>query len=177
MTKRAKATIKSPVTASETAASKTLTPAASPKLASASSGESVTDDQMQQLAQSFHDISVAIGQIRLDAIKAGASLTDSNIVQLQGYVFSLKNISDNLALQSANLTLENADQALKQISLATGTANRALVKIARIDKAVQIASALIVLGAAITTQDFPQIASAATLVMDTCGVSLDKIIS
>jgi hypothetical protein len=169
--KTSKASAKSPSSESPSSDSRSAR-GVLPKLAAADSGTTLTDDQMQQLAQSFHDISVAIGQIRLDAIKGGASLTDPNIVQLQGYVFSLKNISDNLALQSANLTLANADQALQQISLATQTADHALAQIARIDKAVQIASAVIVLGAAITTRDFSQIASAAKLVVSACGVSL-----
>jgi hypothetical protein len=141
-------------------------------LAASDVGTTLTDDQMQQLAQSFHDISVAIGQIRLDAIKAGASLTEAHIVQLQGYVFSLKNVSDNLAVQSANLTLQNADQILNQISVATQTADHALDRLANIDKAVQIASAVIVLGAAITTHDPTQIANAAKSVVTTCGVSV-----
>lgn len=150
--------------------------AASPKPAAVATnsltaaGTTLTDDQMQQLAQSFHDISVAIGQVRLDAIKAGASLTDPRIVQLQGYVFSLKSVSDNLAVQSANLTLQNADQILNQVSVATQSADRALDKLASIDKAVQIASAVIVLGAAITTRDPSQIANAAKSVVTTCGV-------
>lgn len=149
-------------------------PAVSPRLAAADVGDTLTDDQMQQLAQSFHDISVAVGQVRLDAIKAGASLTDAGIVQLQGYVFSLKNISDNLALQAANLTLQNADQALKQISVATQTADHALDKLAHIDKAVHIASAVIVLAAAIASRDASQITSAATVVMGACGVSISS---
>lgn len=152
--------------------SQATTPAVLPKLATADAGATLTDDQMQQLAQSFHDISVAIGQVRLDCIKAGASLTDSGIVQLQGYVFALKNISDNFALQAANLTLQNADQALKQISVATQTADHALDKLARIDKAVKIASAVVVLGAAITTRDPLQIISATKLVMGACGVTI-----
>jgi hypothetical protein len=146
--------------------------AASPNPTAADLGTTLTDDQMQQLAQAFHDISVAIGQVRLDAIKAGASLTDSGIVQLQGYVFSLKNVSDNLAVQSANLTLQNAAQALQQISVATQTADHALDKLAKIDKAIQIASSVIVLGAAIASHDPSQIVSAAKSVVTACGVSL-----
>lgn len=158
-------------TQSNSAASPKSTAVASNSLTAADGGTILTDDQMQHLAQSFHDISVAIGQVRLDAIKAGASLTDAAIVQLQGYVFSLKNISDNLAVQSANLTLQNADQILNQISSATQTADHALDKLANIDKAVQIASAVIVLGAAITTHDPSQIENAAKSVITTCGVS------
>jgi hypothetical protein len=145
---------------------------ASPGSAGAGAGATLTDDQMQQLAQSFHDISVAIGQVRLDAIKAGASLTDSNIVQLQGNVFSLMQAANNLALQGANLTLENADQALNQISVATKSADLALAKLAKIDKAVQIASAVIVLGAAINSRDMSQIGAAAKGVITACGVSV-----
>jgi len=144
---------------------------ASPRLATTDAGTTITDDQMQQLAQAFHDISVAIGQIRLDAIKGGASLTDPGIVQLQGYVFSLKNVSDNLAVESANITLQNADQALQQISVATQTADHALDTLAKIDTAIQIASAVIVLGAAIASRDPSQIGSAAKSVVTACGVS------
>jgi hypothetical protein len=158
-------------TQSNLAASPKSAAVASNSLAAADTGTILTDDQMQQLAQSFHDISVAIGQVRLDAIKAGASLTDAAIVQLQGNVFSLKNISDNLAVQSANLTLQNVDQILSQISSATQAADHALDKLANIDKAVQIASAVIVLGAAITTHDPSQIENAAKSVITTCGVS------
>jgi hypothetical protein len=141
-------------------------------VSTADAGTTLTDDQMQQLAQAFHDISVEIGQVRLDAITAGAALTDPGVVQLQGYVFSLRNISDNLAVQSANLTLQNADQALQQISLATKAADHALDQLANIDKAVQIASAVIVLGAAITTRDPGQILNAAKSVVTACGVSV-----
>jgi hypothetical protein len=154
------------------ASSPKIAAVASPKLTATDSGAPLTDDQMQQLAQSFHDIAFAIGQVRLDAIKAGAILTDTRIVQLQGNVFSLMQAANNLALQGAKLTLDNAEQALNQISVATQTADHALAKLASIDKAVQIASAVIVLGAAITTQNPAQIISAAKLVVTSCGVSL-----
>jgi len=71
----------------------------------------LTDDQMQALAQSFHNIAFEVGQVRLDAIRAGSKLTDPPIVQLQGYVYSLMNTAANFALQAANLTLANADQS------------------------------------------------------------------
>ncbi len=113
----------------------------------------LSDDQMQTLAQSFHDIAVEIGQVRLNAITAGSKLTDPAIVQLQGYVFSLMNVAAGFAMQAANLTLANADQAVNQISLATKVADRALDKLQSIDKAVNIASSVIVLAMAISTKD------------------------
>ena len=132
----------------------------------------LSDDQMQTLAQSFHDIAVEIGQVRLNAITAGSKLTDPAIVQLQGYVFSLMNVAAGFAMQAANLTLANADQAVNQISLATKAADRALDKLQSIDKAVNIASSVIVLAMAISTKDPGQIESAARSVAKAAGLAV-----
>jgi hypothetical protein len=131
----------------------------------------LSDDQMQALAQSFHDIAVEIGQVRLNAITAGSKLTDPAIVQLQGYVYSLMNVAAGFAMQAANLTLDNADDAVNQISLATQAADHALEKLQNIDKAVNIASSVIVLAMAITTKDPGQIASAAKSVLKSTGIA------
>jgi hypothetical protein len=132
----------------------------------------LSDDQMQVLAQAFHDIAVEIGQVRLNAITAGSKLTDPGIIQLQGYVFSLMNIAAGFALQAANLTLANADQAINQISLATKAADRALDKLQKVDKAVSIASSVIVLALAISTKDPVQIESAAKSVASASGLAV-----
>jgi len=132
----------------------------------------LSDDQMQNLAQSFHDIAVEIGQVRLNAISSGSKLTDPAIVQLQGYVYSLMNVAAGFAMQAANLTLANADQAVNQISLATKAADRALDKLQSIDKAVNIASSVIVLAMAISTKDPGQIESAARSVAKAAGLGV-----
>jgi hypothetical protein len=132
----------------------------------------LTDDQMQALAQSFHDIAFEVGQVRLDAISAGSQLTDPSIVQLQGYVYSLMNASTNFALKAANLTLANADEAVSEITLATKAADDALHKLENVDKAVQIASSVIVLAMAISSKDPGQIASAAKSVVTNAGLSV-----
>jgi hypothetical protein len=127
---------------------------------------------MQALAQSFHDIAVEIGQVRLNAITAGSKLTDPAIVQLQGYVYSLMNIAAGFAMQDANITLANADQAVNQISVATKAADHALDKLQKIDKAVNIASSAIILAMAITTKDPGQIESAARSVVKAAGLDV-----
>jgi hypothetical protein len=132
----------------------------------------LSDEQMQALAQAFHDIAVEIGQVRLNAITAGSKLTDPGIVQLQGYVFSLMNVAAGFAIQDANLTLANADQAVNQITLATKAADHALDRLKKIDKAVSIASSVIVLAMAITTKDPVQIESAARSVANTAGLAI-----
>jgi hypothetical protein len=135
-------------------------------------GTTLSDDQMQAMAQAFHDIAVEVGQVRLDAIRAGSQLTDPGIVQLQGYVFSLMNAAAGFAIEDANLALDNADQAVNQISLATKAADKALDNLKNIDKAVNIASSVIVLAMAITTKDANQILSASKSVVTASGISL-----
>jgi hypothetical protein len=142
------------------------------KAVAAPADTTLTDDQMQALAQAFHDIAVEVGQVRLDAISAGSKLTDPTIVQLQGYVYSLMTVAGNFAVQAANLTLANAEQAVGEISLATQAADKALNKLQDIDKAVSIASSVIVLAMAISTKDMGQIASAAKGVVAAAGVSV-----
>ena len=130
----------------------------------------LSDDQMQALAQSFHDIAVEIGQVRLNAIAAGSKLTDPGIVQLQGYIFSLMNTASGFALQAANITLANADQSVNQITLATKAADKALDKLQNIDKAINIASSVIVLAMAISTKNPTQIIAASKAVLGAAGV-------
>jgi hypothetical protein len=132
----------------------------------------LSDDQMQALAQGFHDIAVEVGQVRLDAIAAGSKLTDPGIVQLQGYVYSLMNVAAGYAMQDANISLDNADQAINQISLATKAADKALDKLKAVDKAVNIASSVIVLALAISTKDPDQILSASKSVLTASGITL-----
>jgi hypothetical protein len=138
----------------------------------ASAPTTLSDDQMQALAQSFHDIAVEIGQVRLSAIGAGSKLTDPGIVQLQGYVYSLMNTASGFALQAANITLANADQAINQISVATKAADKALANLQSIDKAVKIASSVIVLAMAISTKDPNQIVAASRSVLTAAGVEV-----
>ena len=142
-----------------------------PKTSAPSDGTTLSDDQMQALAQAFHDIAVEVGQVRLNAIAAGSKLTDPLIVQLQGYTFSLMNTASGFALQAANITLANADQAVSQISAATLAADKALDKLQKIDKAVNIASSVIVLALAISTKDPGQIAAASKSVLSAAGVA------
>lgn len=140
--------------------------------AATSAPTTLSDDQMQALAQSFHDIAVEIGQVRLNAIRAGGKLTDPGIVQLQGYVYSLMNAAAGFALQAANITLANADQAVNQISVATKAADKALANLQNIDKAVSIASSVIVLAMAISTKDPNQIVGASRSVLAAAGLEV-----
>jgi hypothetical protein len=82
------------------------------------------------------------------------------------------NVAAGFAIQAANLTLANADHAVNQISLATKAADRALDKLQSIDKAVNIASSVIVLAMAISTKDPVQIEGAARSVAKAAGLNV-----
>jgi mRNA-degrading endonuclease RelE of RelBE toxin-antitoxin system len=124
-------------------------------------GTLLSDDQMLQLAQSFHDTAVALAQIRLDAVRKGGSLTDTRLIQLQGYVLSLQKISSNLAIEQANLTINDPVGTTSVINSALSKAEAALEKNTNLDIAIQIASSVIVLGASISTRNVELIRDAA----------------
>ena len=75
----------------------TQTPLAGNPLAIFPDAQGLTDDQMQALAQSFHDIAVEIGQVRLNAITAGSKLTDPGIIHYVFCVSSLLKTQANFA--------------------------------------------------------------------------------
>jgi mRNA-degrading endonuclease RelE of RelBE toxin-antitoxin system len=124
-------------------------------------GTLLSDDQMFWLAQSFHDVAIALGIIRLNAVAKGRQLTDPSVVQLQGYVFSLQNLSSNFAMQEANLRIIDPEGTTSVINSAMSKAEAALEKNINLDTAIHIASSVIVLGAAIKSRDVGQIRSAA----------------
>jgi len=134
-------------------------------------GTLLTDDQMFRLAQSFHNVAIALGQIRLDAVVKGRSLTDVSIVQLQGYVFSLQNISSNFAIPEANLRINDPVNTTSVINSAMSKVEAALEKNTNLDTVIQIASSVIILGAAITTRNAEQIRRAAQSVSSTAELT------
>ena len=73
---------------------------------------------------------------------------------------------------AANITLANADQAVNQISIATKAADKALAHLQNIDKAINIASSVIVLAMAISTKDPNQIATASKAIFSAAGMEV-----
>lgn len=121
----------------------------------------LSDDQLVAIAQLFHDLSVAVGQFRLDRIHGGLSLDDPGIVQLLGLQVSLLNASSSFYGQAANLMLEDADWAATQITSATKEAISAIKTLQVVNKVINIASAAGVLATAIMTGKMDQIGDAA----------------
>ena len=125
-----------------------------------------SDQQLTSIAQQFHDLSVVVGQFRLNRIHAGNPLNAPGIVQLLAVQWSLMSASSTFYVQAAQVTLADADRAAAQISDATKAANAAIKTIQLIDKVVSIGSAAGVLAAAVMTGDMNQIGAAAKGVFD-----------
>ncbi len=121
----------------------------------------LSDDQLIAIAQQLHDLSVAVGQFRLNRIHAGMALDDPQIVQLLGLQMSLLNSSSSFYVQAAQVTLEDADKAAALVTTATKKANDAIKTLGNINKVINIASAAGVLVAAVMTGDLGQIGAAA----------------
>jgi len=120
-----------------------------------------SDDQLTSIAQQFHDLSVIVGQFRLERIHGGLPLADPGIVQLLSLQWSLLNTSSSFYLQAAQLTLADADQAAIQIVAATKDATAAIQTLQTVNKVINIGSAAAVLAAAIMSGDMKPIANAA----------------
>jgi hypothetical protein len=119
-----------------------------------------TQQQLDDLAQHYHDLSFEVGQTRLNLLKSGADLTDLRIVKLQTRQFNLLHTSTRFAAEAASLELSNADAAANAIAVSTKAADAALDHLKNIDKALNIASAAFELGTAIFTGNLDQIAAA-----------------
>jgi hypothetical protein len=119
-----------------------------------------SDDQLIVMAQQIHDLSVIVGQFRLDRIHGGIPLDDPGIAQLLSLQWSLQNTSSSFYLQAAQVTLADADQAAAQIAAATKEAGAAIKTLQVVNKVINIGSAAGVLAAAIMTGDINQIRNA-----------------
>ena len=123
-------------------------------------------DDLRSMAQTFHDIGVAVGQIRLEAIHNGEPLNDPQIVNLLGASLSLFNLSSSFAVQAAEVTLDDAAGVVATVRTATGQATAALKTLQQLDKAIRIGMAVVVLGTSVFTADPQQIGKAAKGVID-----------
>ena len=121
----------------------------------------LSDAQLEDLAHSFHDLAFAVGQVRLDALSRGSTLTDPGMIYLKNLLLQLTDLASRFALQSAQVTLSDVDQALNVIRAATDKAGLTLQHLEDVEKGIAIGAAALALGAAIFTMDMNAIAVSA----------------
>jgi hypothetical protein len=108
----------------------------------------LTAGQARDLANQFHDLSVAIGDYRFGNWD---SLTRADRDNLEDLQWTLMNYSSDFTSQAITLALSNLDETLSRIGRITNKARRVIKTIKTVDKVVRIAAAATVLGAAIVT--------------------------
>lgn len=128
-----------------------------------------SEGQLQDMAQSLHDVGEELGQVRLNAIHAGKGLGDPQIVQLLGQNLSLLNQSSSFAVQAAQVALDDVEGAVSEVQGATGTAMATLAGLQRLDKAIRVGASVIVLGSSVFTGNPQQIGNAAQGVLAAAG--------
>lgn len=121
----------------------------------------LSEDQLKQIAQQFHDVGVSIGQFRLHNIHQGAALRDPAIVRLWSLQWNLLSTSSSFYIQAAQVTLADADLAAKKVTDATAEAKEAIKSLEDIDKIITIGSSVTALAPAIYSGDVDQVATAA----------------
>jgi|SRR6476660_5238783 flagellar motility protein MotE (MotC chaperone) len=117
----------------------------------------LTSDQAFDLAQSFHDLSVEIGNFRF---RVHQDLTPAKRRQLEDLQFDVLNISTQFNALSISLALDNLQEALDDISAATEKMKKAIKRLKDVQKVVAIATAAVTLGSAIISMNPGAIASA-----------------
>lgn len=135
----------------------------------------LTNDQLETIAQTLSDIAAQLSAVRSAALHSGTPIDDPDVAQLLALSLRLSDLASTFALRAAELTLADADQAVATITAATQSAVRALDRLRRIDKAISIASAVIVLTTAVFTADPGQIAQAAQSVFASAAPSADGL--
>ncbi len=128
--------------------------------------EQFTADQYQAVARKYRQLSSAAFRKRLFFLRQGVPLNDPALIKLQSQQASLGDISNEYALKTATLTLDDAEQAAANISTSLDSANTAMITLQKIDKAIIIASDAINLSVAIYSADLDQIAAAAKALVE-----------
>ncbi len=125
----------------------------------------LSGEQLRGVAQALHDVGVAIGQVRLNAIRAGRSLGDPEIAQLLTQGISLLNLSSSFAVEAAQVSLNDVAGAVNGIRAATEAAEGALAGLGALDKAIRVGGSVIALGSSVFTGDAQGIEHAAEAVL------------
>jgi hypothetical protein len=106
----------------------------------------LSSDQAFQLANQFHDLSVAVGNERFDQWD---ELTPAQRKRLEDLQWTLMNYSSDFTAQAINFVVDDLQGTLAKITGATSQANKAISNIKLVSKVLTIAADATVLGAAI----------------------------
>jgi len=106
----------------------------------------LSSDQAYELANEFHDLSVAVGNYRFDQWD---DLSAAQRKRLEDLQWTLMNYSSDFTAQALNFVVDDLQGTVDKITAATANANKAIANIKVVSKVLAIAASATVLGASI----------------------------
>lgn len=117
----------------------------------------MTTDDAKELAKSFREISVSLGNYKFGN---WSNLTEKDRSSIENMEWTLLNYSSDFITQAVGLLLDDATASLTNIQQATAKAKQAIAKIKTVKKVIVISTSVIELAAAIVTKNPVAIATA-----------------
>lgn len=110
----------------------------------------MTAPEARELARSFRDLSVKLGNYRFDHWDR---LSEAERKELEDSEWSLLNTSSNLITAACELTLDDAEASAGRVKQAALEANQAVQTLDNVRKVITVAAAAAGLAAAICAKD------------------------
>jgi hypothetical protein len=123
----------------------------------------LTSAQAFALAQGFHDVSVEIGNFRF---RQGDTLSSTQRKRLEDLQFDVLNASTMFNALSLSLELDELQETLDRVGMATVRMKNAIKKINSVQRVIKIATAAVTLGAAVVSMNPGAIIDAVSGVAD-----------
>jgi hypothetical protein len=117
----------------------------------------LTATQARALAESFHEMAVAVGRYRF---AQWTRLSARQRQSLESAQWTLLNASSDFTARAIELTVDDMQDALRGIASATTRLNHALLSVTAVSKAVKLAATGVKLAAAIMSGHAAAILSA-----------------
>lgn len=117
----------------------------------------ITSDQALQIARTFSGFASTVQNYRFDHFDDLSDLQEANLRNVEN---SLRTISDNYIDKGINMVLDNIQGALDGLGQVTKLVNTDVKKLDDVNKALQVITVLVQLGAAFATGNPVGIASA-----------------
>ena len=108
--------------------------------------ENLTADQAAELAKNFLGLAQCIGNYRFTNWK---KLSKAENQDLSNKQWSILNAGEDMLALSTTLVIQEADNTLKQIKSLTGELNKIILQIKKVQKVINIGTAVIQLAAVI----------------------------
>lgn len=120
-----------------------------------------------ELSKQFRDLGINLGNYRFANWK---TLTPTQRRDLEDEEWSLLNSSSDMTTKAVGLALEESGINVQSITSSVGKAKRAIKKLEKVSKIINIATAAVGLAAAVVAKDPGAIAKNAKLVLDAANV-------